>query len=457
MSRPTKYVKVGSAPKKAPCPCCGKKGARKEAFQREVQSLGYRVITILVVTYAEYRAKCDCCKTFRNTPSGVEPGCRYDNQVRQAVIERIIQDGLNVQRLQRALERDFYLKLSEGFIHDCIRREVARLDMQEYRQWALSQFSGILCVDEVHLGKKVLLLATDPVSDFPVAFALVSKNDSDHMKRFLQNLCTWGFQPEVVITDGSSLYPSVLAEVWPEARHQLCVFHVIQDINKHILDAVKRLRRAMAQKGKRGRRRGRGRPTSAQRRARKRAKKSLKDKAKFIFTHRYLIVKRRENLTAEDQEKLQKMFEYCPELRLLREFADRIYDLFEKEQSVHQAKCRRAALLRNASYQEFPELVKAMGMLSEEKFEKMIAFLHSPAHQQIRTNNHVERANRRLRYCEKVRYKWRRRRSIVRFVILAMVDWRASHASLSEQASEHLDDSHRKQPDKSERELKTAA
>ena len=50
----------------------------------------------------------------------------------------------------------------------------------------------------------------------------------------------------------------------------------------------------------------------------------------------------------------------------------------------------------------------------------MIAFLRSPVGQRVRTNNHVERTNRQLRLFEKVRYKWRRRRSIVRFVLLAI-------------------------------------
>ena len=31
----------------------------------------------------------------------------------------------------------------------------------------------------------------------------------------------------------------------------------------------------------------------------------------------------------------------------------------------------------------------------------------------MRTNNHVERVNRKLRYEEKARYKWRKRRTIV--------------------------------------------
>ena len=55
-----------------------------------------------------------------------------------------------------------------------------------------------------------------------------------------------------MVTDGSNLYPTVLAELWPDADHQLCVFHVIKDINKLILDAVRRMQKAMSRRGKAG-------------------------------------------------------------------------------------------------------------------------------------------------------------------------------------------------------------
>jgi hypothetical protein len=42
---------------------------------------------------------------------------------------------------------------------------------------------------------------------------------------------------------------------------------------------------------------------------------------------------------------------------------------------------------------------------------------------QVRTNNHAERCNRKLRYWEKVRYKWRRRRTLVRYVVLSLDRW----------------------------------
>ena len=48
----------------------------------------------------------------------------------------------------------------------------------------------------------------------------------------------------------------------------------------------------------------------------------------------------------------------------------------------------------------------------------------SPVGRRVRTNNHVERTNRRLRFLEKVRYKWRRRRTLVRFVVMTLDRWR---------------------------------
>jgi hypothetical protein len=77
---------------------------------------------------------------------------------------------------------------------------------------------------------------------------------------------------------------------------------------------------------------------------------------------------------------------------------------------------------------EDADLSRAIAMLSPEKFDKMIAYLSSPAGQRVRTNNHVERTNRRLGYFEKVRYKWRRRRTIVRFIVLALDRWQQRHA-----------------------------
>jgi hypothetical protein len=428
---------VRCAPKTHACPHCGKHGRRKRHLHRRIRSLAYRQVAWIDVHYAEYQSRCSCCKYFRSWPLDVPQKADYDENVRLAVLDRILEDGLNVERTLDAMRRDFCLNLSEGFVYDCLRWRIAQLDLAPHRQMVLKKFSGTLCIDELHLGRFTLLLATDPIADLPVAFALVSRNDKDHMCRFLKNLKNWGLKPNVVITDGSSLYPTVLAHLWPFARHQLCVFHILKDINDLILKAVRRLARAMARRGNAGRKRKRGRPSKTQQAARAAAGLTLKQKAAFILKHRFLIVKNTGKLNEQQREILKQMFDYLPELRTLWDFACDVRLLFEKEARVQTLWLRRAALLRKEKYREVRELVKAMEMLEKGKFEKMVAFTYSEAGKKVRTNNHVERLNRWLRFWEKLRYKWRRRKWVLRFVLLALDQcWRhAAATSQGEQAA----------------------
>ena len=449
----TTFIPVFCAPKKAPCPRCGKHGTCKRRLTRTVRTVAYKAIAYLKITYGEYTAKCDCCTTFRTNPEGVLPKAQYDNKVRDLVLDRILEDGMSVERVRASLRREFLLELSDGFVYSVLHDHAATLDMAEHRRTVLDHFSGTLCVDELHLGRFTLLLATDPLSDLPVAFALVAANDQDHMRRFLGNLKTWGLDPQVVVTDGSNLYPGVLAELWPKADHQLCVFHVIKDINELFLDVVRRLRSGMQRRGRAGRKKKRGRKRKG---AKRRQGLTLKEKAHFVFRHRYLIVKRRENLTESEQEDLAVMLEYLPELETLRRFADRLYWLFDSPKDFHQASCRRALILKDAAFGAVPELVKAMEQLSEEKFPKLMAYLRNPVSRRVRTNNHVERTNRTIRLLEKVRYKWRRRRTLVRFVVL-MLDrvWRAA-AEQATQAKPSASSRDKSQPQVGQRSSRAA-
>jgi hypothetical protein len=413
-------IPVHAAPKNAPCPTCGKHGRRKRTFTRTVRTVAFKAVVSLEITCGEYGARCDCCKTFRNSPDGVLPRALYDNKVRDLVLDRILKDGMSVERTLESLGREYLLDLSTGFVYDVLHDHARQLDMSEHRRKILGLFSGTLCADELHLGRFTLLLATDPLADLPVAFALVDKNDQGHMRRFLLNLKNWGLNPEVVVTDGSNLYPAVLAELWPGADHQLCVFHVIKDINKLILDAVRRMRTAMNRRGKAGRKKKRGRKGAKSKAAAARRGMPVKEKAHFVFKHRHLIVKRRENLTEGERDDLTRMQEYLPELLTLRRFADRIYWLFDTPKDLHQAGCRRAAVVSDPAFRAVPELVKAMEQVDAEKFLKLMAYLKNPLSRRVRTNNHVERTNRMFRFLEKVRYKWRRRKTLVRFVALTL-------------------------------------
>ena len=83
---PIRVIPVRCAPKKAPCPVCGKLGRRKRTHCRDVRTIAYKAIAILRITYGEYQAQCACCKSFRTHPDDVLPKAKYDNKVREAVL-----------------------------------------------------------------------------------------------------------------------------------------------------------------------------------------------------------------------------------------------------------------------------------------------------------------------------------------------------------------------------------
>lgn len=418
---PSKTIKEFCHPRKAGCPFCGTLGRRKRIRIRRIRSIAFQQELWREVHYGEYVTKCECCKSFHTHPEDIDLKAKYDHKVRQAVIDRILIDKLNATKVQEAMQRDFLLKLSTGFLYDCLGHAIREYDGNAFRARVLSEFSGTLCVDEIHLGHRVVLLASDPVSDNPVACTLVSSNDAAHMLRFLGNLRNHGFSPEIVISDRSPLYPKTIAEVWPKAKHQLCVFHVMSEINDHVLDAVREVRRALKPKRKKN---GRGRP-SKRNRARVKKLKEQRAQADKLFRRRHLIVTKRSNIKPVDRPILEELLELSPTLGILRSFVDDLHQLFSLKRSEKQAWKIWRRMRRNRSYLSNEHLSKALKVLDKANMVKLLTYLNCPPsiRSKVRTNNHVERCNRVLRYLEKVRYKWRRRKTIVRHILLQFANW----------------------------------
>ncbi len=95
----------------------------------------------------------------------------------------------------------------------------------------------------------------------------------------------------------------------------------------------------------------RGRKGAKSKAAAARRGMTVKEKANFVFKHRHLIVKRRENLAESESGNLARMLEYLPELATLRRFSDRIYWVFDTSKDFHQASCRpgpRSCVIRRS-------------------------------------------------------------------------------------------------------------
>jgi hypothetical protein len=191
-----------------------------------------------------------CDHYFRAQPPFLRPDAIYARRVVRKAIEAVNQDGLAMRRVPQRLARDFWVQPSEKMVRLWRRADAARLDFAtDYQPWIVETFSGVLCVDEVYQGDLALLLAVDPAApegDRLVGYQLVhGAVDQATTAAFLRRLAAAGIQPDQVITDGSALYPSLLAEIWPTAAHQLCLFHETRRVTTAAAEVIRAARKAL--------------------------------------------------------------------------------------------------------------------------------------------------------------------------------------------------------------------
>lgn len=399
-------------PKYHPCRQCNKKGKRKQVIRRRILHVGaHNRRSFIEAEVGVYRARCACCKYFQAQIPGVPYKGHYSYEVRNVVANSLIRDRLPYRLVQDRLREDYRLEVSLGYIHDCFLWAHEKINMEAYWQFVLTHFSGVLCIDEVHEGARTILFATDPLSDFTVSFKLVETNDQKSMDAFLQALKDRGLGVCVAITDGSPLYKDSLQQYWKDLDHQLCLFHVIKEVNKLILDGVRDIKNRIKRQGNKGRKRRRGRPSArAQKQRQQREGMTRKEQATFIWDHQYLIVRKEEDISDTEKQDLETLFKIAPELALFRRFNQDFYRLFEKGITKQQARYRRTRMVNNTDYPQNVFLAKALKKLNKAAFEHMVVFLEDEKIE--RTNNHVERNNRAFRMLQKTRYKRRKDHTI---------------------------------------------
>lgn len=233
----------------AACDRCQQPAPRYSTAERVAIDLDLEQPVLLAVTVSVH-----CCQTcqhyFRVQPPFLRPDAIYTNRVVDKAVQSVHRDGMALRRVSQRLAADFWVQPSEGMIRAWCTRYGKTFDFaKDYQPWVIRAFSGILCVDEVYQGDLALLLAVDPAApdgDRLVGYQLVHGNVSaSTVESFLTRLKAAGIAPDEVITDGSALYPAVLAKVWPVAAHQLCLFHETRHVTAAVLAVIKAVRKQL--------------------------------------------------------------------------------------------------------------------------------------------------------------------------------------------------------------------
>ena len=273
-----------------------------------------------------------------------------------------------------------------------------------YLDEALAGFSGYLAIDEVYDGPFCVLSIVDNRALCRLAFRVLAHDpDQQDVRCFLADFKAELERRSLVVrgitTDGSSLYPKVIKELWPAVPHQSCIFHVLKEITKGLLRALAKLRKELA---KQIPKLPRGRPRQdKESKAKTRKVKRLKERLAELFEHRYLFVRHR--LSQTQKKVLARLVRGRPQLRALREIMDEVYRLFDR-------RCRTATALQKlaklrARLRRFKRLGKALDKLKSPTLDKALLFLDDELLEP--TSNAVERGNRRFRKAQKSIYSVR--------------------------------------------------
>ena len=281
----------------------------------------------------------------------------------------------------------------------------------------LAGFSGYIAADEAYDGPFCVLFIVDN-RNFKRLYYEVLDHDPNHkdieqfFRRFKKHLDARGLTVQGITTDASPLYPEPIKTVFgDDVEHQICQFHVMQEINKQVLKALTQVRRRIALQQTKGRR---GRPSGRQAKRAARKNKRLEKKKADLFKHRHLFVKH--YLTAKEKRIFNQITRGFPDLRHLRSIVDEVYRLFDRRCRTETALDKLIKL--RTRVKRFKALGKALKKLYSPNLEKALTFLDSSLLPS--TSNAVERANRRYRKMQKSIYSVRTQAHIIQRIALDM-------------------------------------
>lgn len=382
------------------CPDCGGATKCNRSYYIHPQDINLEQPTVLQV-YREVRQCCDedCKARIAPELDFVEKEGRFTKRAKQKAIASVTEDGMPLERVPQRMWRDFHVRVVKSTVHRWVHREAeADLGETEYTQWVVARFSGVVGIDEVHLrdedgNKQYLMLAVDPINDRTILFDLVDSRDSDAIRSFLKQLETMGIDPLVVVTDMWKAYHSALLDVFPEAEHQLCVFHVIQAVMKHTNRAMLAYRRGLPKE------------TEEQKSVRKE-----------LWNCRYLLLKASHELSDPQRKQLKAILDahegtVLPQAHACKEA---ILALFRESKDKNEARSKRDAILEQ--FEDVVELEKVLNVIRGSDFEQMIVYLD---YENLdKTNNDAERENRVYQKGEKIRYRARKTHTRLNYVRL---------------------------------------
>lgn len=386
-----KLVKI-RVPKWVRCPsCCVRQPFKKERenwkMVKDISLNRPRVLKVQTVY-----AKClnpDCKLNSFALRGQFERYQRATSRLKTEAISGLIDDNSTLPRVAQKLNRSFNTTGSKSAIDRWKHEEAAKYSFKDII--ASLGFSGILCFDEYKpkRSKTYDLIASDAktsrilyLDNVPCLFytpkfkaGAVARG---HIEQFIAKLKGLGITPYAVIIDLATAYPKQVRKVYPEVIIQFDYFHVIQEVQRYIHNAIINFRNELAQQG-------------------------LKEERTYLWQYKWKLLKNMDNWTIKDHRIIEELIlrfrGTIVEKALI--FKEQLRDIFDNSKSKLEAYHKRYILAQQTYWRDSYHLRKIMEFLLSWRFKYMITYL---SHPEIPRCGNSETCIRLWRQMEKTRY-----------------------------------------------------
>lgn len=268
-----------------PCPSCGGEVITKRPkYRREIRDLdisGRKVILHLLV----HQYSCDCGRTFSETFDFVESGKSYTKRQSKYIFEMSAKQS----HLQVAALTDMCHKTVERICHERVLNRPVNWD--KIRCIGIDEFA----FKKGHQDFITVLIDLDTHDIIDI----LEKRDKAFLRAYFQELGE-GFcqQIQEFCSDMWGPFQDLAKELFPNALIHVDRFHWTAHLNKVVDNSRKQLRR------------------------------NDKDEAAFKNL-KWKLIKRPENLNAQEEKDLQKAFEIAPELEEVYQMRNTFQAIFD--------------------------------------------------------------------------------------------------------------------------------
>lgn len=224
------------------CPVCGSthvgyKQSRKRGY-KDKDGKDHRTVAV------SYYCKNPACKvvTFTVLPWWLELYARVTSSVAWEALLRVFHFNASLRHAVRELFDDASNKA--GVAASSVWRWIQRWgrDLVEWNEVFGTRTCGVIAVDEKYVKIRgiwhYVFIAVDTESLDVLEAEIFPTRDTNAAKTFLGKLKATGYQINVIITDGNPAYEKAIQAVYPEAKHQKCIFHVERGVKDELYKAI---------------------------------------------------------------------------------------------------------------------------------------------------------------------------------------------------------------------------